>query len=176
MAGAPIPQAAEQVPRGAMSYGAGKVAKPEFKDLVQRADLIVQGKIVQIGPIAHSGPSGKQPKSKQYTYWESSFAVIQVEETLKGKARGAKVKIAYKSDLEGDFTTYQTGKSYVVFLTNPKKFPDAYTTTAFHYGEYRINDKGRAERVHDASEMSKPLPVLYENIRKAMGKPASSAS
>lgn len=159
-----------------MSYGAGKVAKPEFKDLVRRADLIVMGKIVEIGPIAHSGPSGKRPKSKQYTYWESSFAVIRIEETIKGKANGAKVKIAYKSDLEGDFTSYQAGKSYVVFLTNPKKFPDAYTTTAFHYGEYRINDKGRAERVHDVSEMSKPLPVLYDNIRKAMGKSAAGAS
>jgi hypothetical protein len=177
VAAAPIPQAAEQVPpRGALSYGAGKVAKPEFKDLVRRADLIVMGKIVEIGPIAHSGPSGKRPKSKQYTYWESSFAVIRIEETIKGKANGAKVKIAYKSDLEGDFTSYQAGKSYVVFLTNPKKFPDAYTTTAFHYGEYRINDKGRAERVHDVSEMSKPLPVLYDNIRKAMGKSAAGAS
>ncbi|MCI0657755.1 MAG: hypothetical protein L0170_11880 [Acidobacteria bacterium] len=159
-----------------MSYGAGKVAKPEFKDLVRRADLIVMGKVVEIGPIAHSGPSRKRPKSKQYTYWESSFAVIRIEQTLKGKANGAKVKIAYKSDLEGDFTSYQAGKSYVVFLSNPRKFPDAYTTTAFHYGEYRINDKGRAERVHDASEMSKPLPVLYDNIRKALGKPGTSAS
>ncbi|MCI0407088.1 MAG: hypothetical protein L0191_00775 [Acidobacteria bacterium] len=176
VAATPIPQAAEQVPRGALSYGAGKVAKPEFKDLVRRADLIVLGKIVEIGPISHSGPSKKQPKSKQYTYWESSFAVIQIEQTIKGKARGAKVKIAYKSDLEGDHTTYQAGKSYVVFLTNPKKFPDAYTTTAYHYGEFRINDQGRAERVHDSSEMSKPVPVLIDNIRKALGKPATSAS
>jgi hypothetical protein len=172
----PIPRAAEQVPRGAISYGAGKVAKPEFNDLVHRADLIVLGKIVEIGPISHPGPSGKQPKSKQYTYWESSFAVIQVEKTLKGKAGGSKVKIAYKSDLEGDFTNYQAGKSYVVFLTNPKKFPDAYTTTSFHYGEFRINDQGRAERVHDTAEISKPLPVLEDNIRKALGKPAAAAS
>jgi len=176
MTAASIPQAAEQVPRGGISYGAGKVAKPEFKDLVRRADLIVLGKIVEIGPISHSGPSRKQPKSKQYTYWESSFAVIQIEQTIKGNARGTKVKIAYKSDLEGDFTSYQAGKSFVVFLTNPRKFPDAYTTTAFHYGEFRINDKGRAERVHDASEMSKPLPVLIDNIHLALGKPATSAS
>jgi len=176
VAAPPIPRAAEQVPRGAISYGAGKVAKPEFKDLVRRADLIVMGKIVEIGPISHSGPSRKQPKSKQYTYWESSFALIQIEQTLKGKARGSKVKIAYKSDLEGDFTSYQAGKSFVVFLTNPKKFPDAYTTTAFHYGQFRINDKGRAERVHDPSEMSKPVPVLIDNIRKAMGKPSTAAS
>ena len=164
-----------QVPSGAISYGAGKVAKPEFKNLVRKADLIVMGKIVQIGAIPHSGPSKKQPRSKQYTYWESSFAVLQIEETLKGKA-GAKVKIAFKSDLEGDFTNYQTGKSYVVFLTNPKKFPDAYTTTAFHYGQYKINDQGRAERVHDPSEMSKPVPVLKENIREALPKSSSRAS
>jgi hypothetical protein len=176
VAGSSIPRAGEQVPRGGLSYGAGKVAKPEFNDMVRRANLIVMGKIVEIGPISHSGPSKKQPKSKQYTYWESSFAVLQIEQTIKGKAGVAKVKIAYKSDLEGDFTNYQTGKSYVVFLTNPKKFPDAYTTTAYHYGEFRINDQGRAERVHDPSEMSKPVPVLIDNIRKALGKPASAAS
>ena len=89
---------------------------------------------------------------------------------------GSRVKIAWKSDLEGDFTHYQAGKSYIVFLLSPKKFPDAYTTAAYHYGEYRINDQGRAERVHDPSEMSKPVPVLLDNIRKVLGKPAASAS
>ena len=169
--------AAEKAPRGAMSYGAGKVAKPEFKDLVRQADLIVRGRVVQVGGIPHSGPSKKQPRSKRYTYWESSYAVLEIEETLKGKkARGGRVKIAYKSDLEGDLTHYQAGKSYVVFLLNPKKFPDAYTTAAYHFGEFRINDQGRAERVNDASEISKPVPVLIENIRKALGKPATGAS
>jgi hypothetical protein len=166
----------EHPPRGSIGYGAGKVTKPEFKDLVAGADLIVMGRIVQVGGISHTGPSGKQPRSKKYTYWESSYAVLQIEDTLKGKAPGAKVKIAYKSDLEGDLTHYQSGKSYVVFLMNPKKFPDAYTTAAYHFGEYRINDQGKAERVNDPSEISKPVPQLVENIRKALGKPKAAAS
>jgi hypothetical protein len=166
----------ERVPRGSIGYGAGKVTKPEFKDLVAAADLIVMGRIVEVGGIPHSGPSRNQPKSKKYTYWESSYAVLQIEDTLKGKAPGRKVKIAYKSDLEGDLTHYQSGKSYVVFLQNPKKFPNAYTTAAYHFGEYRINDQGKAERVNDPSEISKPVPQLVENIRKALGKPKAAAS
>jgi len=131
---------------------------------------------VGISPIPHAGPSRKQPKSRRYTYWESSYAILQIEETLKGRARSDKVKIAYKSDLEGDFTQYQAGKFYVVFLLNPKKFPDAYTTAAYHYGEYRINDQGKAERVHDVSEISKPVAVLIDSIRRALGKAPSRAS
>jgi hypothetical protein len=172
----PVLPAPEQVPRGSMSYGAGKVVKPEFKDLVQRSDLIVRGKVLEVGGIPHSGPSKKQPRSKRYTYWESSYAVLQVEETLKGKPSGGKIKIAYKSDMEGDLTQYQAGKSYVVFLLNPKKFPDKYTTAGYHFGEYRINDKGKAERVNDPSEISKPVPVLVDNIHKAMGKKSAGAS
>ena len=167
--------APEQVPRGSIGYGAGKVTKPEFKEMVRRSDLIVRGKVLEVGGIPHSGPSGKQPRSKRYTYWESSYAVLQIEETLKGKPAGRKIKIAYKSDMEGDLTQYQAGKSYVVFLLNPKKFPDKYTTAGYHFGEYRINDQGKAERVNDPSEISKPVPVLVDNIHKAMGKnPAAS--
>lgn len=172
----PIFPAPEQAPRGAIGYGAGKVVKPEFKDLVQKSDLIVRGKVLEVGGIPHAGPSGKQPRSKRYTYWESSYAVLQVEETLKGKPGGGKIKIAYKSDLEGDLTQYQAGKSYVVFLLNPRKFPDKYTTAGYHFGEYRINDTGKAERVNDPSEISKPVPVLVDNIHKAMGhKPAETS-
>jgi hypothetical protein len=163
------------VPHGAIGYETGKVTKPEFKDLVHRASLIVKGRIVEIGPIPHSGPSAKQPRSKQYTYWESSFAILQIEETIKGRAPGSRVKIAYKSDLEGDFTQYQAGKSYVVFLLAPKKFPDAYTTASYHFGEYRINDQGRAERVNDPSEISKPVPVLIDNIRQVLAKPGAAS-
>ena len=75
--------------------------------------------------------------------------------------------------MEGDLTNYQAGKFYVVFLLNPKKFAEAYTTAAFHYGEYRINDQGKAERVNDPSEISKPVPVLIETIRKSLEKPKS---
>ena len=165
----------ERVPRGSIGYGAGKVTKPELKELVAGADLIVVGRIVEVGGIPHSGPSRRQPRSKRYTYWESSYAVLKIEDTLKGKASGAKVKIAYKSDLEGDLTHYQSGKSYVVFLLNPRKFPDAYTTAAYHFGEYRINDQGKAERVNDPSEISKPVPQLVENIRKALGRPKTAS-
>ena len=168
--------APEQVPRGSIGYGAGKVVKPDFKELVQKSDLIVRGKVVEVGGIPHAGPSGKQPRSKRYTYWESSFAVLQVEETLKGKPGGGRIKIAYKSDMEGDLTQYQAGKSYVVFLLNPKKFPDKYTTAGYHFGEYRINDNGKAERVNDPSEISKPVPVLVDNIHKAMGRKPAGAS
>lgn len=168
--------APEQPPRGSIGYGAGKVVKPEFKELVQTADLIVRGKVLEVGGIPHSGPSRSQPRSKKYTYWESSYAVLQIEETLKGKPGGRKIKIAYKSDLEGDLTQYQAGKSYVVFLLNPRKFPDKYTTAAYHFGEYRINDKGKAERVNDPSEISKPVPVLVDNIHKAMGRKPADAS
>ena len=170
---AQLAAAPEQVPRGAIAYGAGKVVKPEFKDLVRWADLIVKGRVVEVGAIPHPGPSRNQPRSRRYTYWESSYAVLQIDESIKGKASSSKVKIAFKSDMEGDLTNYQAGKFYVVFLLNPKKFAEAYTTAAFHYGEYRINDQGKAERVNDPSEISKPVPVLIETIRKSLEKPKS---
>ena len=129
------------------------------------------GKVVQIGGIPHAGPSKKRPSSKKYTYWEDSFAILAVEETLKGKVSGARVKVAYHSDLEGDKTRYQAGKKYIAFLTKPTKYPDAYTTAHFHFGEYLINDQGKAERVADTSEISKPAEVVIERIRKALPPP-----
>lgn len=162
----------EKPPKSSQSYGSGKVFKPEFKDLVRHADLIVVGRVVQIGGIPHAGPSRNRASSKKYTYWEDSFAMLEVEETLKGKkVKGARVKVAYHSDLEGDKTRYQAGKKYIAFLTRPTKYPDAYTTAHFHYGEYLINDQGKAERVADSSEISKPAEVVIENIRKALPPP-----
>ncbi len=171
----PSVAAPEQVPRGGMSYGAGKVAKPEFKDLVRRADVILRGKVIQIGGIPHPGPSKQRPKSKRYTYWEDSYAILQVEDTIKGKPSGAKVRIAYHSDMEGDQTRYQAGKHYLVFLLNPGKYPDAYTTAGYHFGQYKIDEQGKAERVNDPSEMSKPVDAVIENIHKAKGNPKSAS-
>jgi hypothetical protein len=161
----------EHPPKTSQSYGSGKVLKPEFNDLVHHADIIATGKVTEVGSIPHAGPSMKRPSSRKYTYWESSYALLRVEETIKGKAPGSTVKVAFHSDLEGDKTNYQAGKKYIVFLTNPAKYPDAYTTSHFHYGEYKINEQGKAERVADDSEISKPAEVVIENIRKAMGPP-----
>lgn len=158
----------ERPPKSTQSYGSGKVFKPEFNDLVRHADVIVVGKVVQIGGIPHAGPSKNRASSKKYTYWEDSFAMLEVEETLKGKIKGARVKVAYHSDLEGDKTRYQSGKKYIAFLTRPSKYPDAYTTAHFHFGEYLINERGKAERVADSSEISKPAEVVIENVRKAL--------
>ena len=47
---------------------------------------------------------------------------------------------------------------------------------SYSFGEYRINDQGKAERVNDPSEISKPVPVLVDNIHKAMGKKPPQAS
>jgi hypothetical protein len=159
----------EHPPKISQAYGSGKVLKPEFNDLVRHADLIVVGKITKIGDISHPGPSKNRPSSKKYTYWESNYALLQVEETIKGKPPKSEVKVAFHSDLEEDKTNYQAGKKYIAFLTHPAKYPDSYTTTHFHYGEYKINDQGKAERVGDFSEISKPSGEVIENIRKAMG-------
>jgi hypothetical protein len=161
----------EHPPKSSQAYGSGKILKPEFDDLVKHADLIVLGKITQIGAISHPGPSKSRPASRKYTYWESSFALLNVEETIKGKAPKSTLKVAFHSDLEDDKTNYQTGKKYIAFLSIPTKYPDSYTTTHFHYGEYKINDQGKAERVGDFSEISKPAEVLIENIRKSLGPP-----
>ena len=159
----------ERVPRASQSYGEGKILKPDFPDLVKRADLILLGRVIRIGGIPHPGPSKGRPRSRRFTFWEDSFAVLEIEQTVKGKAPGATVKVAFHSDLEGDKTNYQAGKRYVAFLLKPNKYPDAYTTAHFHYGEFRINEQGKAERVADPSEMSKPTAVILENIHKAMG-------
>jgi hypothetical protein len=164
----------EHPPKAFQAYGSGKVLKPEFNDLVRHADLIVVAKVVQIGGIAHPGPSRKRPSTRKYTYWERSYAMLRVEQVVKGKTSRSTLKVAFGSDLEGDKTSYQAGKRYIVFLTRPSKYPDAFTTTHFHYGEYRINDQGNAERVGDSSEISKPPDVVLENIRKAMGPPGKS--
>ncbi len=171
---APAPVAAkpERPPRTSSStYGSGKVLKPQFEDLVRRADIILVGKVIQIGGIPHAGPSKRRPASRKYTYWEDSYALLEVEEILKGKAQKSTVKVAFHSDLEGDLTRYQAGKRYIAFLLKPSKYPDAYTTAHFHYGQYRINNEGKAERVADPSEISKPVGTVIENIRKAMGPP-----
>ena len=170
-AGAPLAAKPESPPRSSPFYGSGKVLKPKFEDLVRRADLIVVGKVIQIGGIAHAGPSKHRPGSRKYTYWEDSYALLRVEEIVKGKAEKSTVKVAFHSDLEGDRTSYQAGKKYIVFLLKPSKYPDAYTTAHFHYGQYRINDEGKAEKVADPSEISKPAGTVIDNIRKAMGPP-----
>jgi len=170
-AGAPLPAKPETPPRSSTTYGSGKVLKPKFEDLVRRADLIVLGKVIQIGGIAHPGPSKNRPASRKFTYWEDSYALLQVEEIIKGKAKKSTIKVAYHSDLEGDLTRYQAGKKYIVFLSRPSKYPDAYTTAYFHYGQYKINDEGKAEKVADPSEISKPVGTVIDNIRKAMGPP-----
>ena len=167
----PAGSAPEQPPKSAQSYGSGNVLKPKFEDLVRRADLIVTGKVIEIGGIPHPGPSKQRPSSRKYTYWEDRYAVLQVEETIKGRAGKPTLKVAFHSDLEGDRTDYQAGKKYIAFLLKPSKYPGIYTTAHFHYGEYRINDQGKAERVADTSEISKPADVVIENIRKAMGPP-----
>jgi hypothetical protein len=167
-AGGPV-VAAGRPPRPAQSYGAGKVFKPEFKDLVSHADLIVVGRVSQIGGIPHPGPSRQRPGSRKYAYWEDSFALLQIEQVVKGKAPGRSVRVAFHSDLEGDKTNYQAGKRYIAFLLRPTKYPDSYTTAHFHYGEYRINDQGKAERVADPSEISKPSSTVIDSVRKAMG-------
>lgn len=169
--GGPAGSAPEQPPKAAQSVGSGTVLKPKFEDLVRHADLIVTAKVIEIGGIPHPGPSKQRPSSKKYTYWEDSYAVLQVEETIKGAAGKSTVKVAFHSDLEGDRTNYQAGKKYIAFLLKPTKYPGIYTTAHFHYGEYRINDQGKAERVADTSEISKPADVVIENIRKAMGLP-----
>ncbi len=163
--------ASERPPKASQAYGSGKVLKPDFDQLVRDANLIVLGKVTQIGGISHPGPSKNRPSSRKYTYWEVSYALIQVEETIKGKAPHSQLKVAFHSDLEGDKTNYQAGKKYIAFLLNPGKYPDAYTTAHFHFGEYRINEEGKAERVADPSEISKPTEVVIENIHKAMGPP-----
>ena len=169
--GGPAGSAPEQPPKSAQSVGSGMVLKPKFEDLVRHADLIVTGKVIEIGGIPHPGPSKQRPSSRKYTYWEDSYAVLQVEETIKGRAGKPTLKVAFHSDLEGDRTDYQAGKKYIAFLLKPSKYPGIYTTAHFHYGEYRINDQGKAERVADPSEISKPAAVVIENIRKAMGQP-----
>lgn len=170
-AGPPLVARPESPSRTSPTYGSGNVLKPKFEDLVARADLILVGKVTQIGGIPHAGPSKQRPASRKYTYWEDSYALLQVEEIIKGKAPRPTVKVAFHSDLEGDRTRYQAGKKYIVFLLKPSKYPDAYTTAHFHYGQYRINDAGKAERVADSSEISKPAGTVIDNIRKAMGPP-----
>jgi len=167
--------AAGRPPKPAQSYGAGKVFKPEFKDLVRHADLIVVGRVSQIGGIPHPGPSRKRPGSRKYAYWEDSYALLHIEQVVKGKAPGGTVRVAFHSDLEGDKTNYQAGKKYIAFLLRPTKYPDSYTTAHFHYGQYRINDQGKAERVADPSEISKPSSTVIESVRKAMGPPGKES-
>jgi len=159
------------IPRASRSWGEGKIFKPSFEDLVRHADLIVLGKVVQIGGIPHTGPSRSRPGSKGYTFWEDSFAILRIERTLKGKAARATVKVAFHSDLEGDLTKYQAGKIYLAFLLRPGKYPDSYTTAHFHFGEYRINDEGKAERVADPSEISKPTSVVLARIEEVLHPP-----
>ncbi|HEV8336343.1 MAG TPA: hypothetical protein VGR67_08020 [Candidatus Polarisedimenticolia bacterium] len=161
--------AAGRPPKPAQSYGAGKVFKPEFKDLVRHADLIVVGRVSQIGGIPHPGPSRQRPGSRKYAYWEDSYALLEIEQVVKGKAPGRTVRVAFHSDLEGDKTNYQAGKKYIAFLLRPTKYPDSYTTAHFHYGQYRINDQGKAERVADPSEISKPSSTVIDSVRQAMG-------
>lgn len=167
--------AAGRPPRPSQSYGEGKVFKPEFKDLVHHADLIVVGRVSQIGGIPHPGPSRKRPGSRKYAYWEDSFALLQIEQVVKGKAPGGTVRVAFHSDLEGDKTNYQAGKKYIAFLLRPTKYPDSYTTAHFHFGQYRINDQGKAERVADPSEISKPTSTVIDSVRKAMGTPGKES-
>ena len=164
---APLGAAPEKVPRGSVGYGAGKVAKPEFDDLVHKSDLIVVGRVLQIGGIPHPGPSRNRPRSKRYTYWEDSYAIIQVEQTLKGQAP-AKVRVAFHSDMEGDKTVYQAGKRYIAFLQRPGKYPDSFTTAGFHFGQFKINEQGKAERVNDPSEISKPVDTVVDKIRQSL--------
>lgn len=168
--GAPPVEAAGRASASSQGWGEGKVFKPKFEDLVRHADLILLGRVVQVGRIGHPGPSKSRPRSKRFAFWEDRFAVLRLEDTLKGKAPRDTVKIAYHSDLEGDRTAYQAGKRYLVFLLNPSKYPDSYTTAHFHFGEYRINDQGKAERVADSSEISKPIDVVVENVRKTLGR------
>jgi hypothetical protein len=164
----------EKVPRGSVGYGAGKVVKPEFEDLVRKADLIVMGRVIQIGGIPHPGPSRNRPRSKRYTYWEDSYAIIEIERCLKGKAP-ARIKVAYHSDLEGDKTVYQAGRHYIAFLLRPGKYPDSFTTAGFHFGQFRINDQGRAERVNDPSEISKPVDTVIDRIHQVLQPPAGKS-
>lgn len=170
----PVEAAGARDSASSQGWGEGNVFKPKFEDLVRHADLILLGRVIQVGRIKQPGPSKSRPRSKRYAFWEDSFAVLRLEETLKGRAPRDTVKIAYHSDLEGDRTSYQAGKRYLVFLVNPLKYPDSYTTAHFHFGEYKINDQGKAERVADSSEMSKPIAVVVENVRKALGRPGRS--
>jgi hypothetical protein len=164
----------EHPPKTNQAYGSGKVLKPEFDDLVRHADLIVTGKVIKIGSISHPGPSKNRPSSKRYTYWESSYAILEVESTIKGKTPKAALKVAFHSDLEEDKTNYRVGTKYIAFLSRPSKYPDAYTTTHFHYGEYTIDDQGRALRMADTADISKPSTVVIERIHKAMGSQGKS--
>ena len=159
------------IPKPSRSYGSGKILKPEFEELVRQADLIVVGRVVQYGRIAHPGPAKNRPRSRRFTFWEDSFAVLEIGQVVKGKPAARKVKVAFHSDLEDDKTSYQAGKEYLAFLVRPNKYPDAYTTAYFHYGQYKINDQGKAERVGDPSEISKPTTVVIEKIRKVLAPP-----
>jgi hypothetical protein len=175
LAGARVARAGpERPPKSPDVYGSGKVHKPEFKDLVRRSDLIVVGRVVQVGRIPRPGPQKNRPKTKRYAYWEDRFAVLEIQETVKGSTPKGRVKIAFHSDLEGDKTDYQAGRQYVAFLIRPGKYPDAYTTAHFHYGQYRVNDQGKAERVADPSEISKPTAEVVAKVRAVLRPPASS--
>lgn len=168
---APARTVPTKLPPGSQGYGSGKVLKPDFDELVRHSHLIVLGKVIRVGKIDHPGPVKGRSASRKYAYWEDRFAILEIEKTIKGNASRRTIRIAFHSDLEGDKTDYQSGRQYLTFLIRPTKYPDAYTTAHFHYGEYRINDQGKAERVADPSEISKPPGQIIENIRKAMNPP-----
>ncbi|MEM7051991.1 MAG: hypothetical protein AAF604_20150 [Acidobacteriota bacterium] len=134
----------------------------DTKDLVNKSDQIVQGKVTETE-----------------SFWDETGrvivteALIQVEDTLAGKAESWVRVRTFGGEVDGytveahGFPKFEVGERLVVFLENPDNLNEASRVMAYQQGHFRIVEQDGVEKAVSTADGGGSLLSLTGDLALA---------